>query len=178
LDITHDVSVVGWGVEKGKKYWVVRNSWGANWGEGGFFRIARGNNNLALESNCSWATPVDTWTTKIKHKTTDAERKDPNNNFTNSKYRSDKEVVLTTFLKDEGAKVKGRVLKATFINGEKKTGPMSWEMGLGLPTEYDWRNVSGTNYLTWTKNQQTPVWCGNCWALSTTSTIADRFMIL
>jgi hypothetical protein len=81
-------------------------------------------------------------------------------------------------LKDEGPKVKGRVLKATFINGEKKTGPMSWEMGLGLPTEYDWRNVSGKNYLTWTKNQQTPVWCGNCWALSTTSTIADRFMIL
>jgi cathepsin X len=59
--ITHFVSVVGWGEEKGVKYWLVRNSFGSYWGENGYFRIVRGENNLIIESHCVWGVPKDTW---------------------------------------------------------------------------------------------------------------------
>ena len=41
---------------------------------------------------------------------------------------------------------------AEFTNGPMITGPLPWERGIEVPNEYDWRNVSGISYLTWTKN--------------------------
>jgi hypothetical protein len=42
--ITHAVTVVGYGTERGIDFWLIKNSWGPQWGEEGYIRIKRGSN--------------------------------------------------------------------------------------------------------------------------------------
>ena len=73
-DTDHVIVIAGWGeLPAGQKagssgsdeplrYWVGRNSYGSRWGEGaggGWFRVQRGNNTLALEQfHCHFAVPA------------------------------------------------------------------------------------------------------------------------
>ena len=41
---SHAITIVGFGTENGVPYWLIKNSWGANWGGlGGYFKMHRGN---------------------------------------------------------------------------------------------------------------------------------------
>ena len=40
VNINHGVSLVGYGTEGHHDYWIVRNSWGSEWGELGYIRLA------------------------------------------------------------------------------------------------------------------------------------------
>ncbi|KAJ4961028.1 hypothetical protein NE237_020938 [Protea cynaroides] len=63
-ELDHGVAVVGYGTTRdGSKYWIVKNSWGPEWGEGGYIRMQRdtsdkgGRCGIALQAsypiNCS-----------------------------------------------------------------------------------------------------------------------------
>ncbi|XP_005078484.2 procathepsin L-like [Mesocricetus auratus] len=46
VKLDHAILVVGYGEESdGRKYWLVKNSWGTYWGENGYIKIARDRNN-------------------------------------------------------------------------------------------------------------------------------------
>merc|ERR1711953_1296105 len=49
----HAVEVMGWGTMNGEDYWLVKNSWNEQWGDGGFFKIARGNDECGIEDSVS-----------------------------------------------------------------------------------------------------------------------------
>jgi len=70
---THAVVLVGWGEEKQEeqeplKYWIIRNSWGQDWGAGGYAYLRRGKNDAAMEASAVWIDPdLDKLPESFKH---------------------------------------------------------------------------------------------------------------
>jgi len=46
----HAIKIIGWGVEDGTPYWLATNSWNYDWGNGGNFKILRGEDHCGIES--------------------------------------------------------------------------------------------------------------------------------
>jgi hypothetical protein len=53
----HAIEIVGWGERNSTKYWIVKNSWGDNWGMKGYFYIKRGVNMCGIEENIMTGMP-------------------------------------------------------------------------------------------------------------------------
>lgn len=52
--INHAVVLAGYGEDAGKIYWLIQNSWGSFWGEGGFIRMQRQKTDKEEAGYCGW----------------------------------------------------------------------------------------------------------------------------
>jgi len=54
----HAVRMLGWGVEDGTKYWLMANSWNEGWGDKGYFKILRGQDECGIEGDIVGGIPA------------------------------------------------------------------------------------------------------------------------
>ncbi|XP_057505709.1 pro-cathepsin H-like [Actinidia eriantha] len=54
MDVNHAVLAVGYGVENGVPYWLIKNSWGGAWGDSGYFKMELGKNMCGVATCASY----------------------------------------------------------------------------------------------------------------------------
>lgn len=54
MDVNHAVLAVGYGVENGVPYWLIKNSWGKDWGVDGYFKMELGKNMCGVSTCASY----------------------------------------------------------------------------------------------------------------------------
>ena len=62
--INHGVLAVGYDDTNVPPYWIIKNSWGTSWGEGGYLRLAKGSNQCLITEYATYAI-VKTNATKL-----------------------------------------------------------------------------------------------------------------
>jgi len=55
VELDHCVQAVGYDVTAATPYWIVRNSWGTDWGEAGYIRLEYGKNSCGLTEEATTA---------------------------------------------------------------------------------------------------------------------------
>ncbi|KAM7395421.1 hypothetical protein PAMA_006938 [Pampus argenteus] len=55
----HAVKILGWGEENGTPYWLAANSWNSDWGDKGYFKIKRGNDECGIEAEIVAGIPLE-----------------------------------------------------------------------------------------------------------------------
>ncbi|CAH8362398.1 unnamed protein product [Eruca vesicaria subsp. sativa] len=53
-DVNHAVLAVGYGIENSIPYWLIKNSWGAGWGDKGYFKMEMGKNMCGIATCASY----------------------------------------------------------------------------------------------------------------------------
>ena len=151
--LDHAIQVAGWGVDQGKEYWIIRNSWGTYWGDQGWFKLStKEGENLGI-ADCAWAVPANNGK-PVRHNVTEPvpapvqqQEEKPSFRFNDPEHPCRAE--RAEFEKPESERITAPL-------------PHTYIQTSDLPSKYDWRNVNGTDFTTWNKNQHIPKYCGSC----------------
>jgi len=200
--IDHIIAVIGWGIEdNGDKYWILRNSWGEYWADGGFAKIYRGNNTIRIEENCAGGIPINTWghgslsLTEASKQAREGRPQKQNINQSRAPCTHSSEGldifeteipsfekffnIIVSLISEEVKPHQTELLIANnypeFVISEL---PQNLVELKDLPVNFWWGDMNGINYLSWSVDQNLPSYCGSSWAQAALSALADRNNIL